>query len=234
MNLNFLSRSDHSAILLRTLMLPLLASGALAEPPTPRFTHSPDGRYGVSLFSPPAPPLIRSDRRRNQVIDLRTKRPVLTIEASPGYDRALNYRETLAPRWSADSSALLWTVAEKWFPAALVLVKIGPDDTSWQLDLMKAGQEAILERTRRSAPDRYATASAANAGNGSAYPYGFTVGIYCPGKQLAFPVPVRVNLTANPKQREDFPVTLDAHLDAVVTADGKLVVTSFKLGPRSR
>ena len=173
------------------------------------------------------------DDRMNKVIDLRTRDIVAVIRANPGYNRALNFHETAPPRWSPDSSVLLWKVNGKWFADALVLVKLKDDKEQWQLDLMKTSQRAILARTKESSPQRYAAAKEANAGNGSAYPDGFTVNVTT-DDEIAFPYHVLVDLTANPKGIEGFPANLESHLDAIVTPDGKYVVTKFGLGRRLR
>jgi hypothetical protein len=45
---------------------------------------------------------------------------------------------------------------------------------------------------------------------------------------------VYVDLTANPKQIENFPANLDSYLDAIVTEDGRFVVKNFQLAARPR
>jgi hypothetical protein len=51
--------------------------------------------------------------------------------------------------------------------------------------------------------------------------------------KIAFPYHVLVDLTANPKGIEGFPANLESHLDAIVTPEGKYIVTKFELGRRS-
>jgi hypothetical protein len=109
-----------------------------------------------------------------------------------------------------------------------VLIKLGADKEQWQLDLMKTSQRAILARTKGASPRRYAAAKRANAGNGTAYPEGFTVDVTT-DHEIAFPFHVGVDLTANPKEFPDFPANLDSHLNAIVTADGKFIVKDFHL-----
>jgi hypothetical protein len=199
---------------------------------TPPFTFTPDHRYGVMIPVFHIEAAQEPDDRMNKVVELRTHRIVAVIHGEPGYDRALNFHETAPPLWSADSSVLLWKVKGKWFPDALVLLKLEKDQEKWQLDLLKAAQQAILSRTKNAAPERYVAAKEANAGNGSAYPDGFTVDVITDEDKIAFPFHVLADLTANPKQIEGFPVNLESHLDAVVTEDGKFIVKEFKLGRR--
>ncbi len=199
---------------------------------TPPLTFSPDHRYGVMIPIFHIEAVQDPDDRMNKVVDLRTHRIVAVIHGEPGYDRALNFHETAPALWSVDSSVLLWKVKGKWFPDALVLLKLEQGKEKWQLDLLKAAQQAILSRTKNAAPERYAAAKEANAGNGSAYPDGFTVDVITDEDKIAFPFHVLADLTANPKQIEGFPANLESHLDAVVTEDGKFIVKDFKLGRR--
>lgn len=89
-------------------------------------------------------------------------------------------------------------------------------------------QQAILTRTRKAAPEKYAVAKEANAGNGSAFPEGFTIDVEALDP-ISCPLHLRAVLTSNPKGIEDFP-KLDSHLDAIVDKDGKFKVTDFQLG----
>jgi hypothetical protein len=200
---------------------------------TPPFTFSPDHRYGVMVPVWHDEGAQAPDDRLNKVVELATNRVVAVIHADPGYNRALNFHETAPPHWSADSSVLLWKVNGKWFPDALVLIKLCAAKEQWQLDLMKTSQRAILARTKEASPRRYAAAKRANAGSGSAYPEGFTVDVTT-DDEIGFPFHVRVDLTANPKEFPNFPANLDSHLDAIVTADGKYKMTEFKLKRRSK
>jgi hypothetical protein len=204
---------------------------------TPEFTFSPDHRYGVMVPVQPDEGAQEPDDRKNKVVDLSTQNIVAVIQADPGYNHALNFHETAPPRWSANSSVLLWKVDGKWFPDALVLLRLEKDKEKWQLDLLRAAQNAILQRTKEVAPKRYAAAKKVNAGNGSAYPDGFTVFVTTDGedsKSVSLPLSIHVDLTANPKHAENFQANLDSHLDAVVTDDGKFVVKDLKLGARPR
>lgn len=199
---------------------------------TPVYTHSPDGRYGIMLpvfkYATESEP----DPRLNKVVNLVSKKVVSTINAEPGFDRRLNFREVAPPKWSTDSSVLLWKVDGKWFPTALVLIHIVNDKQDWQLDLLKTAQEEILVRTRKAVPERYAAAKRANAGNGSAYPDGFTVDVVpvvANDDNVSLPLHVHVTLTANPKEIEGFPANLDSSLEATVTKAGKFAVNAFRV-----
>jgi hypothetical protein len=199
---------------------------------TPPFTFSSDQRYGVMIPVWHDEGAQEPDERMNNVVELATRRIVTVIHAEPGYNRALNFHETAPPLWSADSSVLLWKVKGKWFPDALVLLKLEGGKEKWQLDLLRAAQQTILTRTKSAAPEKYAEAKEANAGNGSAYPDGFTVDVTTDEDKISFPFHVLVDLTANPKHIENFQANLESHLDAIVTEDGKFVVKDFKLGRR--
>jgi len=203
---------------------------------TPEFTFSPDHRYGVMVPVWHHEGAQKPDHRMNKVVDLRTQKIVAIIHADPGYNRALNFHETAPPRWSTDSSLLLWKVNGKWNPDALVLLKIEQDRAEWETDLLNTAQQAVLSRTREARPEQYEICKKANAGNGSAFPDGFTIDVTTDGentKTLSLPLGVHADLSSNPKLIENFP-NLDSHLDAVVMPDGKFVVKDFHLGPHKR
>ena len=131
---------------------------------------------------------------------------------------------------------LLWKVNGKWNPDALVLLNIEQNRAQWQLDLLKTAQQAVLSRTREAAPKKYLIAKRRNAGNGNAFLDGFTIDVTTDGengKTVSLPLGVHADLSANPKQIENFP-NLDSHLDAVVTTHGKFVVRDFHLGSRKQ
>lgn len=212
------------------------AGGVNTDYITPPFTFSPDQRYGVMIPIFHNEAVEESDDRRNQVVEIPTGRVVGVIRAEPGYDRALNFHETAPPRWSPDSSLLLWQVDGKWTPDALVLLKIENNHLKWHMDLLRTAQQAVLERTRDAAPQQYVIAKKANAGNGRAFPDGFTIDVTTDGadtKTVSLPLTVHADLTANPKRIEDLP-NLDSYLDAVVTEDGRFVVKDFHLGARKQ
>jgi hypothetical protein len=130
----------------------------------------------------------------------------------------------------------LWQVNGKWTPDALVLLKIEDNRLKWHMDLLRTAQEAVLERTRNAAPKQYAIAKKANAGNGRAFPDGFTIDVTADGADtttVSLPLVVHADLTANPKGIEDFP-NLDSYLDAVVTEDERFVVKDFHLRARKQ
>lgn len=218
------------ALLMLAALVPVSSGSGHGGYITPEYTFSPDHHYGVTI-----PVLIdvtdMSDDRMNQVVELPTHRVVAVIHADSGYDRALNYHEIVPPRWSSDSSVLLWKVDGKWNPDVLVLLKIGHDKAKWQLDLLKTAQQAVLSRTKKALPRQYEVCRKATAGSGSAFPDGFTVDVTTDGedtKTVSFPLGVHADLSSNPKEIEGFP-TLTSHLDAVVTPDGKFVVKDFHL-----
>lgn len=208
----------------------------------PKHTCSPNERYAVTVPiyevedpndppKPPAEPYTGPVHGGNDIILSSSGKTVAEIKCEPGYNRSLNHHGTGTARWSKDSSLLLWRVPGKWFDDALVLVKIEKDRAKWQLDLMKLSQQAILTRTRKAEPKKYAAAKKSNEGSGSAYPEGFTVCVDTDGKEgetVKLPLAVHVSLTANPKGIPGEP-ELDSSLEAVVAEDGKFVVKSFAI-----
>jgi hypothetical protein len=198
----------------------------------PDFTLSPNHRYGLTV--PEAEHYYEIDNPRNEVVEVKTGRVLTVIQAYTGWDHA-NWNEVLPSRWSPDGSLLLWEADGKWCPRALVLLKIKGGAVPWQIDLLKTAQQAVLNRTQKAKPREYLAAVKENAGNGSAYPDGFTIDVYAGGKQgdpVSLPVKIHADLTANPKRLDIFPknAELDAQLDAVVDKNGKFTVTEFHLG----
>jgi len=193
----------------------------------PASTLSPDGRYGVLV---PDSDHYDEARPQNKVVEVAAGRVLALIQAETGMEQ-MNHGG-IVPQWSADSQWLLWKVDGKWSPRALVLVKIAEGKVAWQTNILQQAQQAALARARTAEPKAYAAAKEYNKGNGSAYPDGFTIGVTTPvddGKPVAVPLTVHADLSSNPKAIEGFPkaATLDATLDAVVTADGKFVVKKF-------
>jgi hypothetical protein len=190
-------------------------------------TLSPDHRYGVTV-----PGLDTSDPQ-NSLVEVKTGRVLAVIQADVGYEHA-NRNSVLPSRWAKDDSLLLWQVEGRWFDTALVLLKLQNGAVVWQLNLLKAGQDAILARTKQARPKKYLAAKEWNRGSGSAYPDGFTVDVVAEGSENeapSLPMKIHVYLTSNPKGIEGQEVTnLDSRLNAVVDKDGKFRVTSFHVG----
>jgi hypothetical protein len=190
-------------------------------------TLSPDHRYGVTV------PDIDTSNPQNSLVDVETGRVLAVIQADAGYESA-NHNAVLPARWAKDDSLLLWEVEGKWFDVALVLLKVQNGAVLWQLDLLKAGQQAILARTKQAKPKKYLKAKEENQGSGSAYPEGFTVDVVADGDKNeapSLPMKIRAYLTSNPKGIETL-TNLDSRLDAVVDKNGKLRVTNFHLGTK--
>ena len=211
-----------------------LITSAHAAPPKgftiPESTLSPNERFGVLV-----PDAKRYDAGgKNSLVEVATGRVLAPIKAEPGMER-MSHGGVEPARWSADSSVLLWQVSGKWFPRALVLIKLSGNAVQWQVDLLKTAQQEILARTRQAAPDKYAAAKKENAGSGSAYPDGFTINVIPPeedsDKPLTLPLRLDVTLTANPKGDEGFPenASVRATMQAEVDAAGKFNVLKFEL-----
>src|SRR5205085_2955922 len=130
-------------------------------------------------------------------------------------------------QWSKDGSLLLWEVYGKWFSQSLVLLKFNNGVLEWQTDILAAAQSEMLARAKRAAPKQYAVARAANAGNGSAYPEGFTIAVAALGP-VSLPLRIQAALTSDPKQIESFP-RLGSQLTGLVDDHGKFEVTAFAL-----
>ncbi len=168
----------------------------------PKCTTSPDGRYGVTV--PVLDMHLDSENPKNSVIDLKTGETVAVIKTRLTAWNVMGHGGVLPSRWSADGSLLLWEVEGKWFRDAVVLLKFKNGVPEWQSDITATAHSEILERTKRAALAKYAKAKKANAGNGSAYPEGFTIEVVALDP-IAFPLKIRAALTSDPKEIEGFP-----------------------------
>ena len=124
------------------------------------------------------------------------------------------------PRWSADSSLLLWEVAGKWSPRALVLLKIEDGKVKWQRDLLKMAQQAILTRTRKFLPKDFAAFTAIDVHvNGNSKE----------DAPLSLPLAVHAEFDSNPKAMEPPPsVYVHSEMEATIDSDAKLIVKKFR------
>ncbi len=192
----------------------------------PEQTLSPDGAYGVTV--PLTAEIKEEANPANSLIAIRTGRILAPILAKTAWDHA-NHETILPARWSRDSSLLIWEVDGKWAPRALVVLQLKNDTVAWQANLLAQAQQAILERTKKAAPEKYAAAKKANAGHGSAYPEGFTIDVAVLDP-TAFPLRIKAALTSNPKGIPDLP-TLESNLDATLDQQGRFTVQKFSLRP---
>jgi hypothetical protein len=196
----------------------------------PESTLSPTRQFGVLV---PDEDHYREDRPQNKLVEVATGRVLAVIQAETGMVQ-MNHGG-ISPKWSADGSLLYWKVEGKWFPRALVLLKIAEGAVLWQTNLLKEAQKATLARTLAARPKAYAAAKKENRGNGSAYPDGFTIEVTTPvdeEKPVALPLAVHAELTSNPKGIEDYPkaARLDSRLEGTVDPKGKFTVTKFSAG----
>ncbi len=193
----------------------------------PESTLSPDHHYGVTcpIFSERKEP----DDRVNSLIDLKTGRLLASMVGFGCYDHLVGHTDLGPSRWSKDGSLLLWKVNGKWFPDALVLLKLTNGEVLWQTDILTAAQQAILRRTKEAAPQKYEKAKKDNAGNGSAYPEGFTIDLGAIDP-IALPLKIRVALTSNPKTDVGGAI-IESHLEGIIDANGEFTVKEFHLGP---
>ena len=195
----------------------------------PKSTLSPEKEFGILV-----PEQKSFDAgEKNKLVKTSTGDVIAVIVGEPGMEN-MNNGGVAPTRWSSDSSLLLWRVDGKWFPRALVLIKLNGDKVEWQLDLLKTAQQEILAQASKEAPKQYAAAKKQNAGNGSAYPDGFTIDVTMDGEDetpVTLPLLVHVTLTSNPKAIEDYPedAQLEANLEGEVGADGKFKVLKFDL-----
>jgi len=177
---------------------------------------SPDKRYGVLA----AADFDHYDetKHQNKLVEVNTGRTLAVIDAETGKAGFMNHGGIQPSRWSADSSLLLWEVAGKWSPLALVLLKIEDGKVKWQRDLLKMSQQAILTRTRKFLPKDFAAFTA--------------IDVHVNGKEdapLSLPLAVHAEFDSNPKAIEPPPsVYVHSEMEATIDSDGKLIVKKFR------
>jgi hypothetical protein len=196
-----------------------------------RSSLSPDKRYGV--LAPADFDHYDEIKHQNKLVEVSTGRTLAVIDAETGKAGFMNHGGIQPSRWSADGSLLLWEVAGKWSPRALVLLKIEDGKVKWQRDLFKTVQKEILARTRKASPTKYAAIKKRNSElDQDTYPDGFTVNVQITGKEgapLTFPLNVEASLESDPKATESPPKNqLSSEMKATMDSDGKLIVKKFR------
>jgi hypothetical protein len=162
----------------------------------PPFTLSPDGRLGV-LVPDSARYQGYHDTNRNRLVDATTGKEVAVIRARTGAEHANHVG--IYPRWTEDGRGLLWLVGDKWFPRAMVYLRIADGKVKWQRDLLTMAQQEILKRVRKADPVAYAAAVKENKSPGTVYPEGFTINVNIVGSEVGLPLHFIVDLTSDPK-----------------------------------
>ena len=217
----------------------------------PADTLSPDERYGVTvplLADHPFTGNKKQDRKwdslRNSLLEVRTGRVLAVIQSGTvGWDR-MGHDEILPTHWSPEGSIAIWQISGKWSDAALVVLKLQNGKVAWQANVLKLGEQAILDRTKQAAPKKYAKVRKTNVGMGgmaadqvagvddprSAYPEGFSIQVDVVGP-VTFPLHVTAELTSEAKPGVEMYNFLTSHLTGLLNANGRLTVTSFRLGP---
>ena len=154
---------------------------------------SPDRRLGVLV-----PDTAQyQEKNGNRLVEVSTGRELAVILARTGMEH-MNHGG-ISPRWSADSTGLLWLVGGKWSPRAMAYLRITGGKVEWQRDLLTLSQQEILKRTRETDPVAYAAVVKENKDHAEAYPEGFTIDVNVVGRGAELPLPFVVALTNDPK-----------------------------------
>jgi hypothetical protein len=181
-----------------------------------RSSLSPDKRYGVLV--PADFDHYDESKPQNKLVEVETGRPLALINADTGKAGFMNHGGIQPSRWSADGSFLLWEVAGKWSPRALVLLKIEDGKVKWQRNLLKMAQKEILARTRKFLPKDFAAFIA--------------VDVAVAGKEdapLSLPLTVHATYDSNPKAIEPPPsVYVHSEMEATIDSEGKFIVKNFR------
>ena len=181
-----------------------------------RSSLSPDKRYGV--LAPADFDHYDDTKHQNKLVEVNSGRTLAVIDAETGKAGFMNHGGIQPSRWSADGLLLLWKVAGKWSPRALMLLKIEDGKVKWQRNLLKMAQQAILTRTRKFLPKDFAAFTA--------------IDVQITGKEdapLSLPLAVHAEYDTNPKAIEPPPsVYVHSEMEATIDSDGKLIVKEFR------
>ncbi len=181
-----------------------------------RSSLSPDKRYGV--LAPADFDHYDETKHQNKLVEVNSGRTLAVIDAETGKAGFMNHGGIQPSRWSADGLLLLWKVAGKWSPRALMLLKIEDGKVKWQRNLLKMAQQAILTRTRTFLPKDFAAFTA--------------IDVQITGKEdapLSLPLAVHAEYDTNPKAVEPPPsVYVHSEMEATIDSDGKLIVKEFR------
>jgi hypothetical protein len=177
---------------------------------------SPDKRYGVLV--PADFDHYDETKPQNKLVEVETGRTLALIDADTGKAGYMNHGGIQPSRWSADGSFLLWKVAGKWSPRALVLLKMEDGKVKWQRNLLKMAQKEILARTRKFLSKNFAAFTA--------------IDVQVVGKDdalLSLPLTIHAMYDTNPKAIEPPPsVYVHSEMEATIDSEGKFVVKNFR------
>jgi WD40 repeat protein len=198
----------------------------------PAFTHSPDGKMGVTV---PTLDQFNESQHQNKLVEVATRRALAVIQARPGMQK-MNHGGAYA-KWTKDGSGLLWAVAGKWCHRSLAYLQIADGRVVWQTDLLRTSQQEILKRVKAAAPEPYTAAVQENRGNGTAYPDGFTIDVESEkGSEERLPLRFLVCLTSGPKGFSGMPVeaAIVASMRGVLAENGSITWANFKVLTREQ
>jgi hypothetical protein len=201
------------------------AQAASPGPTIPDYTLSPNHKYGVTV------PSEDGDETQNRLVEVQTKKTIAVIQGDTQFSH-MAWDDGTPPRWSIDSSLLLWRVEDKWNAATVTALKLDGNKVAWQIDIFRVAQQAILTRTRQAKPHEYDAIKKDHSGWGSAYPDGFAVDVYAGGigdGPISLPLTVHADLTSDTKGM-NLPRDMSSQLDGVVDKDGKFTITKFRVG----
>ncbi|MFO1437305.1 MAG: SH3 domain-containing protein [Verrucomicrobiaceae bacterium] len=212
------------------------ASGIPAGFEIPESSRSPNGKYGVLV-----PSELKDDKwpasDQNKLVEIATGRVLAVIRGQTGVANVGNH--ALVPKWSADSSLLLWEVAGDWEPVALALLKIDRGTVKWQVNIKKEAQQAAIAAAFAADHTTAEKASEWNLSHRPRFPntHGFQIWVEAGGKDAegrqkppVLPLSVHAALETRPPRTADFPddLSMAIEVDGQITRDGEFVEITFK------
>lgn len=191
---------------------------------------SPDGKLGVLV--PDEDHVDDAIPHQNALVEIATGRVLAVIDEDTVF--AHQNHATIAPRWSADGSTLVWYVDGKWGSFAFVVISVHRGAVRWQVNVRERAVAAVLAAVRAANPKAAAAAKAHGERYGSWYRDGLTIEVRPAAEHRGkptLPLGVVIELTSDPKQLDDFPeaARLSGTMSAVLGRTGKLAFSALRL-----
>lgn len=228
---------DMTKLVLTAALLCTLAGSAAARNLPDGFQVVPsslslDGKLGVI-----APDLDHAKDRehQNKLIEIATGKVLAVIDADTAFEH--QNHTTLSPKWSEDSSLLVWYVDGKWGSYALVLLRIDHGAVTAQINARELAVQEALRAARQANPKACASAKLEGKDSGSWFRDGFAIEVRPEASEtakIALPLKLVIEMTSNPKAMDSYPkaARFSGKLTGVVGADGKLTFSKLVVTTR--
>lgn len=190
---------------------------------------SPDGKLGVI-----APDLdhAKEHEHQNKLVEIATGKVLAVIDADTAFEH--QNHTTLLPKWSKDSSLLVWYVDGKWGSYALVLLRLEHGAVTSQINARELAVAEALRAAKQANPMAYAAAKQEGKDEGSWFRDGFAIEVRPEDPETtkpALPMKLAIEMTSTPKEMDSYPkaARFSGKLTGVVGADGKITFSKLAI-----